>query len=638
MTTVKGVGRLTLGLAMALWVTSAHGADEHPVSTSPPGLEAFLHARVLETQGRYREAIEAYGRALQDAPDRDEVRIRYAALLLDLGLADRALEILKPAADLDWYGLRVKALVLAQVSSRTPALLKDAEAALQSALEVRDDDPNLRLGLAQVLDRAGKQAEAEEQIAALRRTHGGSPQLIAYHARLLRGLGRLSEAETAAEACAAGPSPFPPCRDLVVDLLVELGRDGDAGERLLEWSAPDDVESLLRAGALLARTGRFSQALQAVRRVQAADPGSEQARTLEGMILAATGRHDDAVDVYRELLKRNRDDVDLLMSLAWSAAAGGDLEAAREAMDRAWNVVSDHADSEAAARVCVAAARTELAAGEVLRARDWLERVGDVAAVGSQLVRLTAETYRRQEAWSDGVAALLRLAPRVDAAARREAVALEAELRLRGGDDRGRQRLRTLLDSSDPATVELALQVYQSLERWTDVETEARAALERIPGDPGIRFALGVALERQDRMDEAADVLMDLLEERPDDDSVANYLGYSWADRGLELDRARELVERALATDPDNPAYLDSMGWVRFRQGELADAEHWLRRAVDLGGTDGTILAHLGEVLAAREARGARDEAIALLTRALDAGCEHPDRVRTLLEELRAKP
>lgn len=602
------------------------------------GLHAFLEARTLESEGRLREAIDAYGDALRLAPERTEVRIRYASLLLDVGLADRALEVIEPATDLDWYGTRVLGLALAQASTREPERLAEAEKVLREALEVRDDDPNLRLAMAQVLDRAGKPAEAEEMIAALRRTYGGSAQLEAYHARLLRGLGRDAEALEAALDCSEPPVPFPSCRELAVEILLDEGREGEAGERLLEWSEPDDLDALLRAGALLARGGRTPQALVAVRRVLAAEPDSPRARTLEAMVLASSGRHAEAVDAYRKLLRADRDDVDLLMSLAWSAGAAGELDTARDAMNRAWEVVSTDAGSPTAARVAVAAARTELAWGDVLRARDWLARVGDVRAVGSDYVRLLGETYRRQERWDEGIAAMLRIAPQLEGDARRQAQAVEAEMRLRAGDPRGMDRLRPLLDAPDVAGVALGVGVLQAVERWADVETETAAALERFPDERSLRFARAVALERLDRFDDSRAVFEAMLAAEPDDAVVANYLGYSLADRGVDLDAALALIERAVELDPDNSAYLDSLGWVHYRLGNLETAERWLRRAVEVGGTDGTILAHLGEVLAARDARAARDEAVALLSRALEVGCEHPDRVRDLLEELRAAP
>ena len=62
-----------------------------------------------------------------------------------------------------------------------------------------------------------------------------------------------------------------------------------------------------------------------------------------------------------------------------------------------------------------------------------------------------------------------------------------------------------------------------------------------------------------------------------------------------------------MSLDPENSAYLDSLGWVHFRLGDIAEAERWLRRAVDLGGNlgDGTIFCHLGEVLLAGGERAA---------------------------------
>ena len=104
-----------------------------------------------------------------------------------------------------------------------------------------------------------------------------------------------------------------------------------------------------------------------------------------------------------------------------------------------------------------------------------------------------------------------------------------------------------------------------------------------------------------------------------------------WADREMHLDEALELIARAVSLDPENSAYLDSLGWVHFRRGDLAEAERWLRRAVALGDDvgDGTIHCHLGEVLVAR---GDLEEGRRFLQSGLDMGCENPDHVRSLLE------
>ena len=69
--------------------------------------------------------------------------------------------------------------------------------------------------------------------------------------------------------------------------------------------------------------------------------------------------------------------------------------------------------------------------------------------------------------------------------------------------------------------------------------------------------------------------------------------------RAVRLDEALELITRAVSADPENAAYLDSLGWVHYRLGSMDEAEFWLRRAIELNDGDGTVLAHLGEVLVA---------------------------------------
>ena len=166
----------------------------------------------------------------------------------------------------------------------------------------------------------------------------------------------------------------------------------------------------------------------------------------------------------------------------------------------------------------------------------------------------------------------------------------------------------------------------------TDAEREAAAALLRFPGERDLLFVRAAALERLDRFDEAEEAFLELLALRPDDVNAANYLGYLWADRNVRLDEALALVHQAVTAEPENPAFLDSLGWVYYRLGSMDEAEFWLRRAIELNDGDGTLFAHLGEVLLAR---GEIDEASRYLRLALDLGCESPEHVQSLLDGLR---
>ena len=82
----------------------------------------------------------------------------------------------------------------------------------------------------------------------------------------------------------------------------------------------------------------------------------------------------------------------------------------------------------------------------------------------------------------------------------------------------------------------------------------------------------------------------------PRDAMTLNYLGYMLADRGNRLDEALGYIRRAVALDPQNGAYLDSLGWVYYKMGNYELAEENLRRASERMGDDPTIHDHLGEL------------------------------------------
>jgi tetratricopeptide (TPR) repeat protein len=597
----------------------------------PKGLEPYLEARVLEASGQYREAMDAYARAVRDAPDVNEVRLAYAGFLVDVGMADKAVEVLSDADDMGAEGLRVRALALAQLSARDSGLATDTETALREAIEANESDPNLLFSLAQILAERGEAGEAEEIVAGLREGRPDNSQLVMLHADLLDANERSEEAAELYSECAAGGPAAPRCREKLVELLVEMDRPGEAGERMLGWLGDTDLDSLMRAAGLLWEGGRLELSLETVQRVLVRAPDSVRARTLEAHLLSALGRHEEAMTKLRRLVKKNPDDLDLILAMAWSTYRTGDQAGGRNWIDRAWEQVENDAGSRQAVRVALTAARLELIADNPMLAREWLDRVGDVNAAGADYVRLLAETFRREEQWQEGVSALVRIQPSLQGRAQTEAEALEAEFLLRTGDRRAWRRLRPLLDSGSPESVLLGLQVLQALERWPDVDREAAAAIARIGENRDLLFIRAAALERSGQVEQSEELFRRLVAEEPDDANTANYLGYMWADREVHLDQALELIARAVATYPDNSAYLDSLGWVHYRLGDLDEAEHWLRRAIDIGGNfgDGTIYCHLGEVLLAG---GQGDEGRRFLLLGLDMGCEDPEHVRSLLE------
>jgi tetratricopeptide (TPR) repeat protein len=135
--------------------------------------------------------------------------------------------------------------------------------------------------------------------------------------------------------------------------------------------------------------------------------------------------------------------------------------------------------------------------------------------------------------------------------------------------------------------------------------------------DADFYFAYGVSSEQLGHLEKAVGLFKKSIACDPSKSARAcNYLGYMWADRGENLPEAEQLIRRALADEPANGAFLDSLGWVLFRQGRHADALRELLRANDLlrETPDPVVLEHVGDTY---DALGQPAEAVTHWQRAL---------------------
>ena len=130
------------------------------------------------------------------------------------------------------------------------------------------------------------------------------------------------------------------------------------------------------------------------------------------------------------------------------------------------------------------------------------------------------------------------------------------------------------------------------------------------------RLSMSALCAIQGRQDEAEEWLQQVLDEYPDDVGANNDLGYLWADQNKHLERAVKMVAAAVAAEPENRAYRDSLGWVYYRLGRLPEAVAELEKAIDEKQPDGTILDHLGDVY---EKLGRHGQATATWKRAAEA-------------------
>ncbi|MBA4064925.1 MAG: hypothetical protein C0501_14665 [Isosphaera sp.] len=173
-----------------------------------------------------------------------------------------------------------------------------------------------------------------------------------------------------------------------------------------------------------------------------------------------------------------------------------------------------------------------------------------------------------------------------------------------------------ILQTADGDRLTVRLQkvyVLRALGKWDEAVEAGRKVYDEFPGRADrlrVRYALAGAYWGAKKPAEAEAELRAILEVDPDHAGAANDLGFHLADQGRDLAEAERLVRHALAADrldrrrsgdaePENAAYLDSLGWVLFRRGQLPEARAELERAAALhaGATDPVVWDHLGDVL-----------------------------------------
>jgi Flp pilus assembly protein TadD len=151
----------------------------------------------------------------------------------------------------------------------------------------------------------------------------------------------------------------------------------------------------------------------------------------------------------------------------------------------------------------------------------------------------------------------------------------------------------------------------------------------------------GALYEKMNNLPLAEGEFRKVLSVSPDHAGALNYLGYMLTDRNVRLNEALTMIQKALSRDPNNGAYLDSLGWVYFRMGRYAEAETSMRRAVDLVPSDPTMYDHFAEVLMQQkkvnEAVKAWEESLRewQASSPADKDAAEMDKVRTKLERAR---
>ena len=361
--------------------------------------------------------------------------------------------------------------------------------------------------------------------------------------------------------------------------------------RRLVWVDDDDGEAWFQIAATEARRGNFRAADGSLARAMDLNPTRPGLLFLQAWVKENLGELPTAIELYQHHLEVHSDDVGTRRRLiALYSRTDHIPEAYSEARLVAEADPNDGESLQVLADLALKAKRTAEADKVLTRLRELApadpENTARAVVVLSRNGR-GREGARLADAWAakhaDNLAGPM-LAVRAWAAAGQPDSAVA----------RARRAVAMAPDSTEPRR--LLARTLQDASRYAEAEREWLVLRERMPDEPGILLDLGGCRERAGDIDGAVAAGRDALKLAPDWPQALNYLGYVLADHQRELGEARTLIERAIARDPDNGAFVDSFGWVLFRQGHHAEARVQLERAVQLTNGDPVVREHLGDV------------------------------------------
>lgn len=198
-----------------------------------------------------------------------------------------------------------------------------------------------------------------------------------------------------------------------------------------------------------------------------------------------------------------------------------------------------------------------------------------------------------------------------------------------GQEEEALSALRALGDAGDLRAQRATADMYARLERHAEADVAYTQLIASESDNWRLFFARGAARERLGRWPEAEADLRRALELSPNQAEVLNYLGYTWIDRGENLEEGLAMIRRAVELRPTSGAIIDSLGWAYYRMGDYPQALLYLERAVELEPSQAVLHDHLGDVY---WRLGRRVEARFAWQRALGLEPDNPEAIRAKIE------
>ena len=383
---------------------------------------------------------------------------------------------------------------------------------------------------------------------------------------------------------------------------------------------PQDAQAYLKMSDIYRREGKYSDAMATLKKAESLVQDSLEIPYNEALIDEAQGKFDEAIQLLQDLVTKNEKPV-----ATYSSSERNNRSVFLERLGSIYRETG----------------KNQLAIDTFHK---MLELGDDSAERGySQII----DTYREDKQWNQAVATAdqaVKALPK-DRSMR---LVLAGQLADNGKADEGVAMAKAeLKGGAEDRDVYLTLsQIYARLRRWPEAD-EALDKADTLSSKADDKkyddFLRGSYLERQKKYEPAEEMFRKILAADPRDAGTLNYLGYMLADRGVRLDEAVGLIKRAVQEEPQNYAYLDSLGWAYFKMGNYDMAEEMLHKAMDHNANDPTVHDHMGEVYAKtgrlKLAAAQWERALEEWNRSLPADVESNDvaRVQKQLESTKMK-
>ncbi|HUZ05440.1 MAG TPA: tetratricopeptide repeat protein, partial [Acidobacteriaceae bacterium] len=565
------------------------------------------------------QAIEQYKMAINSDPNAPFLQNSLANLYFRLGRIREAVstaqQVLKQYPDnLDAHKLlgRVYLRSLGNPESSQPStsMLHLAIDEFQKIVDLEPDKIENRLLLGQLYTLDHDMAKAQSQFQAAHKIDPNSEDVVLSLARLYSGQGDVQQAISVLN------SVSPDDRTGKIELALGGSYDQlkDTKNAIVAYQAaldadPDNLDAQRGLAQDLLQTGKTDQALKLFQGISAEDPEDVQSFLRVAELEREKGHLDKSQKALEHAKAIEPDSVEVHYNQALLDEAQGNLNAAAEGLEqlvaasaKADGVYSDGEKNNRAifldrlATVYREGNKTEQAVGVY---KKMIELGGDYAERGYQG---EIDAYRIAKMWPEATAA-------AQAAVQAQPKSVDLKLTLAGqladtGQvDQGLAMAKSQLNGTPQDRVVLLTlaQMYTRLSRWKDAANTLDQAdkLSQKPEDQVfVLFLRGALAERQKHLDAAEVEFRKALAIAPDNALALNYLGYIMADHNMNLNEAIKLIQRAVQMDPQNGAYLDSLGWANLKMGQYALAEENLQRASELMPDDPTVHDHLGELYA----------------------------------------